>query len=39
MADAAHAHDHPVHDGAPSRAKVLLREPLVLRQPELLLDH
>lgn len=30
MADAAHAHDHPVHDGAPSRAKVLLREPLVL---------
>lgn len=30
MAEAAHAHDHPAHDGAPSRAKVLLREPLVL---------
>jgi len=30
MAEAAHAHDHPAADGAPSRAKVLLREPLVL---------
>jgi len=28
--EAAHAHDHPAPDGAPSRAKVLLREPLVL---------
>jgi Ni/Fe-hydrogenase subunit HybB-like protein len=30
MAEAAHAHDHPASDGAPSRTKVLLREPLVL---------
>jgi molybdopterin-containing oxidoreductase family membrane subunit len=31
MADAAHAHDHhPAPGGTPSRAKVLLREPLVL---------
>lgn len=31
MADAtAHAHDHAAPDGAPSRAKVMLREPLVL---------
>jgi len=30
MAEAAPADDHPAHDGAPSRAKVLLREPLVL---------
>ena len=30
MADAAHAHDHAAPEGAPSRAKVLLREPLVL---------
>ncbi len=31
MADAAaHAHDHAAHGGAPSHAKVLLREPLVL---------